>query len=60
MSVIPLGDENKLKAKIAKGDEYAFECLYNRYWDKLLYFANQKTGDLMEAENVVQDVFVSL
>lgn len=38
----------------------AFDILYNRYWDKVLSLAYCKTGDLMEAENIIQDVFVSL
>ena len=42
------------------GDELAYKALYQRYWKKLLHFASQKTGDVMEAENIVQDVFVSL
>lgn len=41
-------------------DDSAFKTLYQRYWKRLLYFANQKTADLAEAENVVQDIFVSL
>ncbi|RDC56657.1 RNA polymerase sigma-70 factor [Pedobacter chinensis] len=52
--------DHELIDLIKVGDEYAFENLYNRYWDRLLYFANQKTGDRVDAENIVQDVFVSL
>ncbi len=54
------GIDTELLASIAKGDEAAFVTLYNRYWERLLSFAYQKTEDLMEAENVVQDVFISL
>ncbi len=42
------------------GDRTAFDQLYHRYWKKLLHFGVQKTGDFMEAENIVQDVFVAL
>lgn len=52
--------DNDLLTSIADGDQAAFVTLYNRYWERLLSFAQQKTGDLMEAENVVQDVFISL
>lgn len=45
---------------VRKGDRAAFDQLYYRYWKKLLHFAVQKTDDFMEAENLVQDVFVSL
>ncbi len=52
--------DQELVSLLKSGDELAFENLYLRYWDKLLYFASQKTGDIMDAENVVQDVFISL
>ncbi|HEY4196242.1 MAG TPA: RNA polymerase sigma-70 factor [Mucilaginibacter sp.] len=45
---------------LREGDRMAFDQLYNRYWRKLLHFAVQKTDDFMEAENLVQDVFVAL
>lgn len=38
----------------------AFQMLYIRYWDSVLHFAYQKTKDLMTAEDIVQDIFVSL
>lgn len=52
--------DQELLALLKDGDGAAFESLYERYWERLLYFANQKTADRMEAENLVQDVFVSL
>lgn len=60
MSVYSTLSDQELTALIKKGDEQAFEYLYNRYWDKMIHFAYQKTADRVEAENVVQDVFVSL
>lgn len=42
------------------GNQLAFKVLYDRYWEKLIHYAAQKTGDLMEAENAIQEVFVSL
>jgi RNA polymerase sigma-70 factor (family 1) len=53
-------DDYELLALLKGGKAAAFDVLYNRYWDKVLILAYRKTGDLMEAENVVQDVFVSL
>lgn len=41
-------------------DSKAFQMLYSRYWDSVLHFAYQKTKDLMTAEDIVQDIFVSL
>ncbi len=52
--------DHELVLLIARNEEYAFEPLYDRFWERLLYFAHQKIGDLMEAENIVQDVFISL
>ena len=46
-------------ARIALGDEVAFEALYNRYLRALYGFAASIAGSA-EAEAVVQDVFVSL
>lgn len=60
MSAYSTYTDQELVALLTKGDEQGFEHLYNRYWDRLLHFAYQKTGDRVEAENVVQDVFVSL
>lgn len=53
--------DQELLAQVALGDAIAFRALYDRYWQRLLYFAYQKIrGDVAEAENIVQDVFVSL
>jgi RNA polymerase sigma-70 factor (family 1) len=52
--------DGKLFELMAQGDHVAFGTIYNRYWKRLLHYALQKTGDSMEAENMVQDVFVSL
>ena len=41
-------------------DKGAFEELYNRYWDKLLFQALMKLNSEVEAEEVVQDVFLNL
>ncbi|SEN92808.1 RNA polymerase sigma-70 factor, ECF subfamily [bacterium A37T11] len=54
-----LSDERLLEL-IAQNNEKAFNTLYNRYWEKLLQVATYKTQDIMEAENIVQDLFVSL
>jgi RNA polymerase sigma-70 factor (family 1) len=41
-------------------DEHAFTEIYNRYWKKLFAIAVNKLRDLNEAEEIVQDIFVSL
>src|SRR6185503_12918358 len=52
--------DKELLAAIQKGDEEAFTALYLRYWDKLFYLAGKKLGDLPEAENIVQDIFLDI
>ncbi|MEL7586458.1 MAG: RNA polymerase sigma-70 factor [Prolixibacteraceae bacterium] len=44
----------------SKDDRAAFEELYNRYWKKLLVQALIKLRSEVEAEEVLQDVFVDL
>lgn len=60
MSILHSPSDVELLALMRDGDRAAFTEIYHRYWKKLLHFAVQKTGDFMEAENLVQDVFVAL
>jgi RNA polymerase sigma-70 factor (family 1) len=60
VSALQTFDDSELLALLKGGNAAAFDVLYNRYWDKVLSLAYHKTGDLMEAENIIQDVFVSL
>jgi RNA polymerase sigma-70 factor (ECF subfamily) len=60
MSPLETSDDQYLLNLLQDGNAGAFDVLYNRYWDRVLSLAYRKTGDLMEAENIVQDVFVSL
>lgn len=53
-------DDKVLTALLQNGDEHAFTEIYNRYWDKLFAIAANKLKDLDEAEEIVQDIFVSL
>ena len=54
-------DDQELLSRLTSGDAAAFRALYDRYWQRLLYFASQKIkGDMAEAENIVQDIFISL
>lgn len=52
--------DTELLALLKQDDDVAFNEIYVRYWKQVLYYAAQKTGDQMDAENIVQDVFVSL
>jgi RNA polymerase sigma-70 factor (ECF subfamily) len=52
----PLSDEILIE-KFQKGDNYAFDQLVRRYKDPLLNFIFRFVGDLVEAEDIVQDTF---
>lgn len=52
--------DKQLLHLMTKDNKLAFNALYLRYWDKVLYLAVQKLKDMMEAENVVQDIFFSI
>lgn len=59
MSLAQLTDSELLDL-MKSGMESGFTAIYNRYWKTLLVIATNKTGDLDEAEEIVQDIFVSL
>jgi RNA polymerase sigma-70 factor (ECF subfamily) len=52
----PLSDEILIE-KFQNGDNYAFDQLVRRYKDPLLNFVFRFVGDLIEAEDIVQDTF---
>lgn len=52
--------DSELLSLLRQGVESGFTEIYNRYWKNLLVVAANKTGDLDEAEEIVQDLFVSL
>lgn len=53
-------EDNELIQRLASDDNRAFTEIYNRYWKKLFTVAANKTNDLDEAEEIVQDIFISL
>jgi RNA polymerase sigma-70 factor (ECF subfamily) len=53
-------DAELIRCLKEKGDKAAYEELYNRYWKKLLVQAFIKLKTEIEAEEVVQDVFLDL
>ncbi len=55
----PLTDQQLLE-RMRHGDREAFTQLYNRYWDKTFAVALHRLGDEHEAEEVVQEVFLSI
>jgi RNA polymerase sigma-70 factor (ECF subfamily) len=49
--------DEELIARFHNGDAYAFDLLVRRYKDPLLNFTYRFLGDLVEAEDIVQETF---
>lgn len=49
-----------LVLRIRRGDEYAFEMLFNKYYSRLCVFANTYLNSLDLSRDVVQDVFIKI
>ncbi|MFD2584241.1 RNA polymerase sigma factor [Pedobacter vanadiisoli] len=45
---------------LRKGDQEAFTIIYNNYWKLLFQTAHRILNDAIAAEDIVQDIFVSL
>lgn len=52
--------DDVLLARSAKGDEEAFTVLYRRHQAALFRFALRMTGSAWSAEEIVQDIFMTL
>lgn len=50
----------ELVRRLNRDDRIAFTEIYNRYWKKLFTVAANKLADLAEAEDVVQQIFVTI
>jgi RNA polymerase sigma-70 factor (ECF subfamily) len=44
----------------ADDNHAAFKTIYNKYWQKLLTLAIYKTNDREDAEEIIQDIFISI
>jgi RNA polymerase sigma-70 factor (family 1) len=53
-------DDNEILSSLLKGSEDAFTVIYNRYWRRLIGLAYSYTKDKFVAEEIVQEVFLSL
>jgi RNA polymerase sigma-70 factor, ECF subfamily len=60
MNIDPIVTDDVLLRKSARGDEAAFAQLYRRYQAPLFRFALRMTGNRWAAEEIVQDVFMTL
>ncbi len=45
---------------VCKGDRSAFEALYDRYFNKLVWYAQRFVNDLQQSQDAVQEVFVKI
>lgn len=45
---------------VCAGDRVAFELIYDRYFNKLVWFAQRFVEDLQQAEDAVQEVFMKI
>jgi len=54
-----LSDEELIQL-LKTGSNAAFTEIYNRYWRKMFTAASNKLHDLEEAEDIVQQIFVSI
>ncbi|HEY0668864.1 MAG TPA: RNA polymerase sigma-70 factor [Sphingobacteriaceae bacterium] len=52
--------DQDLTGLLVSGDESAFTEIYTRYWRRLFTLAANKIHNLEEAEEIVQDIFISL
>ncbi|NGM62146.1 RNA polymerase sigma-70 factor [Sphingobacterium sp. SGG-5] len=60
MAVYETMSDQQLMDLFCSKDEVAFKELYNRYWETLLDSAFRRLGSIEQAEEIVQDIFVSL
>lgn len=60
MRIVDQEQDGALLRRAAKGDEEAFTLLYRRHQGALYRFALRMTGNAWAAEEIVQDVFMTL
>ena len=53
-----LKDEREIVLRVQEGDADAFEVLYRRYVDRIYPLALRMSGDVLQAEELTQDIFV--
>ena len=52
--------DSELLVMLKNNNPKAFTDIYNRYWDKLYVVAANKLGDLFQAQEIVQEIFLDL
>jgi RNA polymerase sigma-70 factor (ECF subfamily) len=59
LSAAPASD-NELVDRLRKGDELAFNALYDRYFKRVYHFVNKRLGNRADAEEITQEVFINV
>ncbi|MBK7692691.1 MAG: RNA polymerase sigma factor [Bacteroidetes bacterium] len=52
--------DETLMRLLLKGNKLAFELLYERYFDKMVWYAFGYLNDIPKAEDIVQEVFIKI
>lgn len=60
MNLGPQSNDQALLAQLRDGDSYAFDVLYQKYWDKVYGEAFKRLQNVDKAKDITQEVFVSL
>ncbi len=60
MNPLSTFSDSDLLLQLQSGSRRAFSELYERYWRKLFYAAASRLDQVEEAEEIVQDIFISL
>lgn len=60
MTIYNAYTDQELVALLKESDQLAFTEIYNRYWKKLFTAAANKIDDLQEAEDIVQQIFITI
>jgi RNA polymerase sigma-70 factor (ECF subfamily) len=60
LNEIDNADDNLLVTRIREDDKDAFKSLYKRYSKKIYYFSLKYLGNNVEAEELVQSVFINV
>lgn len=55
-----ISSDEELMNELSSGNRFAFEQLYERYFNKLVFFANGHIKDQLKAEDIVQEVFIKI
>ncbi len=60
MSEFKSQPDEELNILLSKGNDFAFQELFNRYWEKLYTAAYKVLGDEVICEDIVQEIFLDL